>query len=129
MESGILTLEQEKKIASLLDDVLKLKGIAEFIDGYLFKAIITFIDDKFIDKLKEEIKIKLAALAEAVLAEDVELSEQLATDLINSLIDIPGLDEDSEGLLFKGIIEIIVGAILDWIETKKGEPVKLQLTR
>jgi hypothetical protein len=129
MESGILTLEQEKKIASLLDDVLKLKGIAEFIDGYLFKAIITFIDDKFIDKLKEEIKIKLAALAEAVLAEDVELSEQLATDLINSLIDIPGLDEDSEGLLFKGIIEIIVGAILDWIETKKGEPVKLQLAR
>lgn len=129
MEEGILTLEQEKKIASLLDEVVKLKGLPEFIDGYLFKALLTFVDNKFIDKLKEEIKVQLAALAEAVLAEDVELAEQLATDLVNSLIDIPGLDEDSEGLLFKGIIEIIVGAILDWIESKKGEPVKLQLAR
>jgi hypothetical protein len=129
MEEGILTLEQEKKLASLLDDVVKLKGIAEFIDGYLFKAIITFVDNKFVDKLKEEVKIKLAALVEAVMAEDVELAESLAADLINSLVDIPGLDEESEGLLFKGVIEIIVGAILDWIESKRGKPVALKLNK
>ena len=117
MEEGILTSEQEKTLSALLDDAIKLKGVAEFVD------------DKFIDKLKEEIKIKLAALVEAVMAEDVELAEQLATELVNSLIDIPGLDEESEGLLFKGVIEIIVGAILQWIESKKGEPVALKLAR
>ncbi len=129
MGEGIFTVEQEKKLAELLDNVVKLKGVAEFIDGYLFKAVITFVDDKFIDKIKEEIKVKLSALAEACLAEDVELAEELAADLMNSLIDIPGLDEESEGLLFKGVIELIVGAVLDWIQSKKGEPVVLQLKR
>lgn len=129
MEEGILTSAQEKTLSALLDDAIKLKGVAELVDGFLFKAIITFVDDKYIDKLKEDIKVKLAGLVEAVMAEDVELAEQLATDLVNSLIDIPGLDEESEGLLFKGVIEIIVGAILQWIESKKGEPVALKLAR
>ena len=71
----------------------------------------------------------VAALVDAVLAEDVEAATQLATDLMNSLIDIPGLDEEAEGLLFKGVLEIIVGAILSWIEQKTEEPVVLQLNR
>jgi len=129
-EKGIFTLEQEKKLASLLDDVVKLKGIfLEIIDGYVFKAVITLVDDMFIDKIKEEIKIKLAALVDAVLAEDVELAETLATDLVNSLIDIPGLEEDAEGLIFKGVIELLAGAILKWIESRKQEHVVLQLAR
>lgn len=129
MEEGILTLEQEKKIAALLDDLLKVKGFVELIDGYVFKAIITFVDNKYVDKLSVDIKTKLAALVDAVLAEDVVLAETLVTDLMNTLIDIPGLDEESEGLLFKGIIELIVGAILDWINSKKEVPVTLKLNR
>lgn len=129
MEEGILTLEQEKKIASLLDELLKLKGFLELVDGYVFKAILTFVDNKYVDKLSIEIKTKLAALVDAVLAEDVELAETLVTDLMNTLIDIPGLDEESEGLLFKGVIELVVGAILDWINSKKEVPVTLKLNR
>lgn len=128
-EKGILTLEQEKKLAELLDNVIKLKGFLELVDGYVFKALITFLDDKFADQIKIEIKLKLAELVDAVLAENVELAEQIATDLINMLLDIPGLDEESEGLLFKGIIQLLVGVILDWIESKKEEPVVLQLNR
>ena len=45
------------------------------------------------------------------------------------LIDIPGLDEESEGLLFKGIIQLLVGVILDWINSKKEVPVTLKLNR
>lgn len=128
-EKGVLTLEQEKKIAELLDNLLKLKGFLELIDGYVFKAVITFVDDKYVDKLSVDIKAKLAELITAVMAEDVPLAEQLATDLMNMLIDVPGLDEEAEGLLFKGVIEIVVGAILDWINSRKEEPVKLQLNR
>lgn len=121
MAEGIFTDAQEKKLASMLDDVVKVKGVAEWIDGYLFKAVISFIDDKFIDQIKEEIKVKLAALAEACLAEDVDLAETLAADLLNSLVDIPVLDENAEGLIFKGIIEFVVGAVLGWIEKKREE--------
>lgn len=128
-EKGILTLEQEKKLAELLDNVIKLKGFLELVDGYVFKALTTFLDDKFADQIKVEIKLKLAELVDAVLAEDIELAETLAADVINMLLDIPGLDEESEGLLFKGIIQLLVGVVLDWIESKKEEPVVLQLNR
>lgn len=128
-EKGILTPEQEKKLAELLDNVIKLKGVLELIDGYVFKALITFLDDKFADQIKIEIKLKLAELVDAVLAEDVEGAETLAAEVINMLIDVPGLDEESEGLLFKGIVQLLVGVIVDWIESKKQEPVVLQLNR
>jgi len=128
-DKGVLTTVQEKKIADLLDNALKLKGFLELVDGYVFKAVITFVDDKYADQLSVDLKTKLSALVDAVLAENVELAEQLATDLINSLIDIPGLDEEAEGLLFKGVIELIVGAILDWINSKKDVPVILKLNR
>ena len=128
-EKGILTLEQEKKLAELLDNVIKLKGFLELVDGYVFKALITFLDDKFADQIKIEIKLKLAELVDAVLAEDIEGAEGLAADVINMLIDVTGLNEQSEGLLFKGIIQLLVGVILDWINSKKEEPVVLQLNR
>jgi hypothetical protein len=128
-EKGILTTEQEKTLAGLLDDAIKLNGIMEFIDGFVFKAVITFIDDTYLDKLKEDIKIQLASVVDAVMADDVPLAEQRVTDLVNSLIDIPGLDEETEGLIFKGVIEILVGAILKWIEGKKEQPVTLKLNR
>ena len=121
MAEGIFTEEQEKKLAGLLDDVVKVKGVLEWVDGYIFKAIISFVDDRFVDQIKEDIKVKLAALAEAVLAEDVELAEELAADLLNDLVDIPVLDEEAEAVIFKGAIEFIVGAILNWIEKKKAE--------
>lgn len=128
-EKGILTVEQEKKLAELLDSVIKLKGFLELIDGYVFKALITFLDDKFADKIKVEIKLKLAELVDAVLAEDVEKAEALAAEVVNMLLDVPGLDEEAEGLLFKGIIQLLVGVILDWVNAHKAEPVKLQLNR
>jgi len=128
-EKGILTPEQEKKLAGMLDELIKLKGILEMIDGLVFKALITFVDDKFADKLKEEIKVKLAALVDAVMAEDLPLCETLAADVINSLIDIPGLDEEAEGLIFKGVIELLVGVITKWIEDKKQAPVTLKINR
>jgi hypothetical protein len=128
-DKGVLTTDQEKKIAELLDNLLKLKGFLELVDGYVFKAIITFVDDKYVDKLSVDIKTKLAELITAVLAEDVPLAEQLATELMNQLIDIPVLDEEAEGLIFKGVIELVVGVILDWINGKKEVPVTLKLNR
>jgi hypothetical protein len=128
-EKGILTAEQEKKLAELLDNVIKLKGVLELIDGYVFKALITFLDDKFADQIKVEIKLKLAELVDAVLAENIELAEELAAEVINMLLDVPGLDEESEGLLFKGIVQLLVGVVLNWINSKKEVPVTLQLNR
>lgn len=118
---GIFTADQEKKIAELLDEAIKLKGILELIDGYVFKAIITFGDDALLDKLPENFKLKLSAIADAVLAEDVDNAEILVAEILNELVNIPVLDEDSEGLLFKAAVQFIVGAVIKWIEKKRAE--------
>jgi hypothetical protein len=128
MEKGIFTREQEKKLASLLDELIKLKGLFEVVDGLVFTAIISLVDDNYINKLPEEIKIKLSEIVEAVLNDDVEKAEQLATELINALVDVPLLDEEMEGLLIGSFIRLIVSAILKWIEGKKEQPVKLKLS-
>ena len=128
-EKGIFTLEQEKKLAGLLDDAIKLKGLLELVDGIVFRALLTLLDDKLIDKLPEGVKAQLAQIAEAVIAEDVETAETLATDLINSLIDVPLLDEESEGLLIGALVRLIVSSVLKWIEGKKDAPVTLKLNR
>lgn len=127
MEKGIFTKEQEKKLASLLDELIKLKGLFEMVDGLVFTAIISMVDDQLINKLPEEIKVKLSELAEAVIAEDVEKAETLATDLINALLDIPLLDEETEGLLIGSLIRLIVSSVLSWIEGKKEGKVQLKL--
>jgi hypothetical protein len=128
-EKGIFTLEQEKKLAGLLDDAIKLKGLMELVDGLVFRALLTLLDDQLIDKLPEAIKVQLSQIAEAVIAEDVETAETLATDLINSLIDVPLLDEESEGLLIGALVRLIVSSVLKWIESKKASPVTLKLNR
>jgi hypothetical protein len=125
--AGILSNEQEKVLAGKLDDLVKLKGVLELIDGYVFKALLTFLDDNLVAKLGEPIKVKLGELATVLLTApvDVDKAETIASDIINGLVDIPGLDEDAEGLLFKGIIEVIVGAVVKYLEGIKGTKVIL----
>jgi hypothetical protein len=129
MEKGIFTREQEKKLASLLDELIKLKGLFEVVDGLVFTAIISLVDDNYINKLPEEIKIKLSEIVEAVLNDDVEKAEQLATELIKALVDVPLLDEEMEGLLIGSFVRLIVSSILKWIEDKKEQPVTLKIQR
>jgi len=126
MEKGILTSAQEKQLSQMLDDVLKLKGFLELVDGFLAKTLISLLDDVVVDKLKVDVKVKLAALVDAVFAKDVPLAEELASQILNDLVDIPGLEEESEGLIFKGAIELIVGAILSKLSEVKGVTVSLK---
>ena len=129
MEKGILTNEQEKYLAGLVDNALKLSGVLELFDGYAAKVLITMLDDKVVDKLKESVKVKLAELVAALLGNNLELAETLAADTINGLVDIPGLDEESEGLIFRGTIEILVGVVIKKVEEIKQAPVTLQLKK
>ena len=119
-EKGIFSREQEKFLANAIDDALKLKGFLELVDGYVARVVITVIDDQLVDKLKADLKTKLAIVADAAIKGDLEGAEQASSDLLNSLVDIPALDEDAEGLIFKGAIELAVGAIKKWIASRKA---------
>jgi hypothetical protein len=73
-QKGILNKDQEKIIAELLDKkVVFNKPILEAVDGYVFKAIITIVDDYGLEKLQENYKEKADELADALLAENWEV--------------------------------------------------------
>ena len=125
--TGILTPAQEQQLATWLDNLIKLKGFFEFIDGYVFKVVITLLDDKFVDKLKADLKVKLGALVDAALAGQVDQAEQLATDILVGLVVIPGIDSTVEGLIFGAAIQLAVAAILNKLQPAVTQPIVLKV--
>lgn len=122
-EKGILTRDQEKAFAKLVDDSIKAKGLVELFDGYAARSLITLIDDEGIERLnlKPELKNKLGVLADAALSEDIETAETVGAEIINMLVDIPGLDEDAEAVMFEGAVKILVGAVVTALKKKKNK--------
>ena len=125
--TGILTPVQEQQLATWLDDLVKLKGIWELIDGYFFKAVITLLDDKVLDKLGADLKAKLSALVTAAMNDQVDVAEQLATDLLVGLVQIPGIDATVEGLILGAAIQMLVAAILNKLQSTKGTVITLKV--
>lgn len=123
MEKGVLSKNQEKQFAEAIDKAIKGKGLVELVDGYAAKALITFIDDAGIEKLnlKPELKERLGDLADAAIAEDIEGAEVIAADIINQLVDIPGLEEDAEAVLIEGAVKLAVGALIAALRKKNKE--------
>lgn len=118
---GILTKEQEKFYAERIDDMIKAKGLLEIVDGPASKVIITSVDDSLLDRLPEAMKEDLSGLAQAGIDNDVELAEKMVTNVINGRIDIPGIDEETESLLFAGVVNIVVASMKYWVEHRKEE--------
>ena len=121
---GLLTPEQEKFLGELIDEKVKFKNpILEAIDGSVFKVLITVIDDNLGDKLPdEEWQNPLAEIANAAMAEDWDLVQSLGAKLLDSKINIPGVDDISEAMIFDSGIKLIVSIILQFA-SKKEDPV------
>ena len=116
---GILTKEQEQIFAQMIDDAIKAKGFLEVVDGYAAKVVVTLVDDNLLEKLPEAVKVSLSELADACIDEDVDRAEDVVSDLLNALVDVPGLDEEAEGMIFSGAIHLIAGAVKTWIASKE----------
>lgn len=125
--TGILTPAQESQLSVWLDDLVKLKGFWELVDGYIFKILITLLDDKALDKLKVDLKAQLAKLVDAALAGQVDVAEQLATDILVGLVQIPGVDSTVEGLIFGAAIQLAVAAVLNKLAVTVGKPIVLKV--
>jgi hypothetical protein len=126
--TGILTPAQEQQLAVWLDELIKIKGFFwNLIEEYFFKVVVTLLDDKVLDKLKTDLKIKLSALMTAAMNGDVAGAEQLATDILVGLVKIPGIDSTIEGLIFAAAIQMAVAAILNKLQLITGKTITLKV--
>ena len=117
-ELGFFNKDQEKALAKLLDDALKFKGIMEFVDGYFAKAFVRLVDDNLAQKqlidrfnIEQSVVDKVGAVADSVVAKDWDKATEQGAEVLNEIIDIPGLSEDAEGEMFEGALKMIHGAI------------------
>lgn len=118
-DKGILSKELEVKIANELDELIKLNGFLEIIDGKAFQIILQQIDDNFAEKIPEPYKAELKEMIVTIYEEkDYEAAVNDAMDFLDSLIDVPLLDDESEAMLFRGLATIIF-AIIAKLNTKK----------
>jgi len=86
-KKGILNSEQEKAIASFLDEKVPFENkIAESLDGFIFKGIITIVDDYGLDKLNEKYKAKADALADALFEKNWEVAVLIVWELATMIV-------------------------------------------
>lgn len=111
-EKGILTGKLESTLATMADDAIVLKGLWEAIDGPAFKIVITTVDNNLADKIPEPYKTQIREMLTEILEEkDYEEAGQMAADFADGLIDIPGIDDVTERMIFVGIFTVIAGLL------------------
>jgi len=112
MEKGILTSALESKLAEKLDELVKLKGVLEAVDGTAFKIAITAIDNNVADKIPEPYKTTIAEVLVDILEDkDYHSACLKAGQFLDDLIDIPGIDDPTEQMIFLGIFTVIAGLL------------------
>lgn len=118
MEKGILTSTVESKLGQKLDDLVKLNPLLETFDGTAFTLVIRTIDNNFGEKIPEPYKTELRdVLASIIEEEDYDTAVEEGFNFLDSLIDIPGFDDDEERLIFQGSAYMVI-ALITYLKKK-----------
>lgn len=118
---GFLNPEQEKLLAEAVDEFLKFKNaIMEKVDGPVALFVIRGVDNRFSERVSPAWKTPLIPIIDRALQGDVEQTRQLVTDMMNSKIDIPGVQEEIELMMFDGFTRFAAAAVAWYIERKRA---------
>ncbi|HCR89507.1 MAG TPA: hypothetical protein DIW50_03400 [Prolixibacteraceae bacterium] len=121
VEKGILSEELVKAVSKKMDTDINLSKIkligpvVELFDDKLINLALTYLDDKWGEKVPEKARPAIVALLDAYVSGDWSAVTDEVTETVNSFIDIPLLDEDFEGNLIKGLLE----AVIKFVKSKK----------
>ena len=120
---GALTEQEEKQFAEFLDDLIDFTKFGgwifwgiEKLDRKLFSGLISYLDNKYIDKAPEEIQGTINLLVKGVLANDVVAVEQSAAYLLNQVVNIPGISEEAESHFAIGLVRTLMEIIVSKIK-------------
>lgn len=128
---GILYPEEEKVFSKKIDALIDFtkfgkKGwmkwamkIVEAKDDDLFLSGIRYLDDKFGDQIKPEFKTTARQVALAVIGEDLDSFKIYAPILVNQLVDIPKLPEETEAIIIAAVLQGIISALETKLTSKE----------
>lgn len=96
----ILSDSQRKELAKKFDDLVKLPGWAEPFDRIILSAGLNYLDEKFSDKVPEKFAGDIQEVVDLFIMDNYAGILEVIPNVINKIVDIPGLDEDTEGKFF-----------------------------
>ncbi len=112
MEKGILIEKLETTLGQMADNAIKLPGIWEALDGPAFIIVIKTVDNNLAEKIPEPFKSQIRDMLTEILDEkDYETACIMASNFLDTLIDIPGIDDPTEQMIFSGIFTVIAGLL------------------
>ena len=115
---GLFTPEQESFLAKWLDDLVKFKNpFLEMWDGTAFKILIQSLDNQMLDKIPEEIKVKLVQLVDAAMSKNWNDVRALIVDLSTEQLDF-FKNKEASLMFFDGLSRMVMAAI-DWYTQKE----------
>lgn len=108
---GILKREQEQFLGNWLDEKVKAKGLVEAYDGLIFRGLIRIVDDYAVEKLDDELKVKLSLLVDLLIEKEYENAVVVAGELLDVIVDIPNVDDEEEAIIFTQSIQFILNLV------------------
>jgi len=113
-KKGLLDRDEEKWLSKFLDDAIKLKGLAEVLDGAAIRVLVSTLDNIVAEKyIPEDWKNPLKELIKLGKARD----KAGIAKLLESKVDIPFIDDDMELLAFTSVINFIGAKMYAYIDS------------
>lgn len=114
IKKGLFTKEQISRSSDELDEMIELSFWLEMFDGTFILILLSNINKRLLSKIQisDEKVLTFRSAYDEFLDADYEQAATLAADLTNQIVDIPGIVEQEEGEIIKGLFTAVVNNLL-----------------
>jgi hypothetical protein len=103
--------ERINKIIKLYDKKVKLPAVIDLVDGAILVPLLNHLDKEYLTplavKLKPSDQKSVIDLIDSYLDQDAEKAKQVLENFTNSKIDIPFIEEETEGKVIRALIDFV----------------------
>ncbi len=109
----MLILEEQKKIAALINAMIDVPLVSEEVEGFIFEHAVAIVDAALDDILPEIFNSMLRDPGKGIDKDHArQFSERLA-EAVNKKVNLPYLNEDQEYRLIQMVIDPMVKAMMN----------------
>jgi len=109
---GVLIEEVREAIAQWLEEKINVGSLLEPFDKMIFRLIINQVDNNFGEKIPEPYQSEIRDTLTLIFKEkDIDTAVTNVFEFLDSIIDIPLFDDESEKLIFEGLSTLVAGIL------------------
>ena len=114
---SFISKELLKDVKTKLDDIIKLKGVAEAVDGLVIGFALDYANDNFSDKIPVKYQDEVILLLTAFVSSDYNMLSEATASAIDEIVDLPFADEDATAKFIVVNVKMLKDFIF-WLATK-----------